>query len=517
LATTSTTALGRLDDTTRVAMLIAAIAIIRVAVATLTPMSGDEAYYWLWSRRLELSYFDHPGMVAYWIAASTALFGTSELGLRLPSVLAAAAVTWLTFDTARTAFPGTRAGWLAALWLNATILFAAAGIIITPDTPLLVFWMLALWALVRLLNRGGAHWMLVAGVALGLGFDSKYTMVLMAPGILATFLLFPAARVWWRRPLLYGTVVLAAVCTLPVVVWNARHDWASFQKQWAHGFADTVADPLKNLTSFLSAQFGVVTPLILLFCLWGLGWALWAGWRQRRPDWFLLGATSAPVLLFFAHHSLEGSVQAHWAGPAYLAGCIAAAGAWTTLGEAARRRWNAAFVAAPVLGAVMVAAVYLQAATAILPLPPKADALSRLGGWGDVAAAVEEQRQQHPGAFVIASKHELVGLLAFLMPGHPLIMLTGNAEGPRQLNYGKAEIALLPGRDGLFVVRAGSGYAVEDVGQHFTDLTLVRTVERRWGRRVIDRYEIYFGRDYRPGMFQEPNSAAAKSGKRGLP
>ena len=44
-------------------------------LAVLVPPFDDEIYYWCWSQELRLSYYDHPGMVAYMIRASTAALG----------------------------------------------------------------------------------------------------------------------------------------------------------------------------------------------------------------------------------------------------------------------------------------------------------------------------------------------------------------------------------------------------------------------------------------------------------
>ncbi|OAN52398.1 glycosyl transferase [Paramagnetospirillum marisnigri] len=486
-------------------LLVAGLTLVRMGVAGSALLSGDEAYYWLWSRRLQLSYFDHPGMVAWWMAASTWVFGESELAVRLPAILASALVTGLVFDTARVAFGDVRAGLWAAAWLNATVLFGAAAVTVTPDPPLLAAWTTALWAMTRLMRQGRAVWIYVLGAALGLGFASKYTMVLIAPGILAVFLLFPEGRRWWRSPHFYLAIALAVACTAPVLVWNLTNDWVSFRKQLSHSFDTPVSSPLKSLGTFVGTQLGVVTPLVLGFALWGMGWALWAGWRRGRADWFLLGASSAPVLAFFLNHSLGGLVQPHWAGPAYLGGVMAAVGGWRSwpLGEGPRGRLGESlFKAAPLLGAVLLAVVYLQMATALLPVPPKSDPLGRLGGWDRVAEAVEEQRRLHPDAFVFVQKHEMSGLLTYYLPGHPKAYLTGSAGIPRIPSYDAGDVAGLRGRDALFVTRV-SPRGVEDAAKFFDRISLVGALDRSWGGRVIDRYEIWLAEGYRQGMFEE--------------
>ncbi len=501
---------ARLDHTAALAALVVVAVLLRAAVAGHSLLSGDEAYYWLWSRRLQLSYFDHPGMAAWWIAASTALFGVSELTVRLPAILSTALVTWMVYDATRVAFEDAVAGLWAAAWINVTILFGAAAVTATPDSPLLTFWAAALWAQIRLLRSGEVRWIYVLGAALGLGFLGKYTMVLAAPGVLAVFVLFPQGRIWWRRGHFYAAIVLAATCTAPVLVWNHLHDWVSFRKQLAHSFDTPVADPIGSLTTFLATQVGVVTPLILGFCLWGMAWALWAGWRRHRPEWFLLGASSAPVLAFFVHHSLGGLVQPHWAGPAYLGAIMAAAGGRSALRRGMGRAANAAFLAAPVLAVAMLLPVYLQMATAMLPIPPRIDALSRLGGWDGLAAAVSRQLDAHPDAFVYVQKHEISGLLTFYLPGHPIVFLTGSGGVPRIPSYGVADVARLPGRSGFFVTRTGT-MGVSDISRYFDKVTLVDTIERGWGGRAIDRYEIWLTEGYRPGSFGEDDNRRGSS------
>jgi len=484
------------------AAMVLGLTALRAVVAGNALLSGDEAYYWLWSRRLQLSYFDHPGMAAWWLALSTALAGPSELGVRLPSILSAALVSVLVFDTARLAFEDAWAGLWAAILINATVLFAASAVTATPDAPLLVFWSAALWAMVNLLKSGRPPWLYVLGAALGLGFASKYTMVLIAPGIVAVFLLFPQGRAWLRQRHFWQAIGLAVVCTLPVLVWNMLHDWVSIKKQLAHSFDAEVADSGKNLATFLATQVGVMTPLILPLCLGGMGWALWAGWRTRRPEWFLLGTCSAPVLAFFINHSLGGLVQPHWSGPAYLAAAMAAAGGWRILGQRAGPRLRRMVLAAPVLGFAMVGVSYLQMATAWLPIPVKMDTLSRLGGWDRLAGLVAEQMEAHPDAFVFVQKHEISGLLTYYIPGHPIAFLAGSAGVPRIPSYDAEDVATLAGRNGLFVTKA-SFRGVEDAGRNFAGMRMVASLERAWGGRVIDTYEIWLGEGYRPGGFEE--------------
>ena len=67
--------------------LLAVASALHLAIALLTPVSGDEAYYWDWSRQLDWGYYSKPPMIAWLIAASTSLIGSTTLAVRLPAVL----------------------------------------------------------------------------------------------------------------------------------------------------------------------------------------------------------------------------------------------------------------------------------------------------------------------------------------------------------------------------------------------------------------------------------------------
>jgi 4-amino-4-deoxy-L-arabinose transferase-like glycosyltransferase len=130
------------------------LTLLRLAIAASVPLIPDEAYYWVWSRGLAAGYPDHPPMVAIWIRLGTIVAGDGPLGVRLLSPLSVAIASLLLADAADHLLPGRGAGIRAAALLNATLLFGVGGILMTPDAPLLAFWIACLWALARLLGSG---------------------------------------------------------------------------------------------------------------------------------------------------------------------------------------------------------------------------------------------------------------------------------------------------------------------------------------------------------------------------
>src|SRR4051812_18757947 len=308
------------------AVLVIALTIIRLSVAAVIPLAPDEAYYWVWSRAPAPGYVDHPPMVALWIQAGTALTGQTALGVRLLGPLSAALASWLLYDAARTLFPGSRAGVMAVLLLNATLLLGVGSVIMTPDTPLLVFWTATLWAASRLAVGGSGKWWLAAGLFGGLALDSKYTALFLWIGIGLWVLLVPAMRPWLRRWQPWAACLLGLALFAPVLAWNAAHGWAGFLRQGGR-----VADwqPMRALgfvAELVGSQLGLATPLVWVLCMAALVVAARRAWQGRDPAWSLLTALSLPPVLVFVQHAIGDRVQGNWPAIIYPALAVAAGG-----------------------------------------------------------------------------------------------------------------------------------------------------------------------------------------------
>ena len=71
-----------------------------------------------------------------------------------------------------------------------------------------------------------------------------------------------------REPGPYVACVVATIVFLPVLRWNAAHDWVSFGFQLHHGLAaparrDAFA-PLKRMGDMIGGQAGLVSPILFV-------------------------------------------------------------------------------------------------------------------------------------------------------------------------------------------------------------------------------------------------------------
>src|SRR6202790_4021672 len=164
-----------------IVLTVLALVLLRLLAAAYTPLSFDEAYYWMWSKHLAGGYYDHPPGVAVVIRLGTMIAGDTEFGVRLVSILLALPMSWAVYRAASILFGGMRLAATAAILLNVTLMAAVGTLIVTPDAPLLVASSFVVFYLAKVLETGRGAWWLAVGAAVGFALLSKYTALLFAP------------------------------------------------------------------------------------------------------------------------------------------------------------------------------------------------------------------------------------------------------------------------------------------------------------------------------------------------
>ncbi len=291
--------------------------VLRLVYAGSVELMPEEAYYWNYSRHLDFGYLDHPPMVAWLIRLGTALFGQTEFGVRAGALCCGAVTSIFIYKLARNLFGETSA--LAALLLaQALPYFFLSGFLMTPDAPLASAWAASLYFLERALiaNRSRAWWL--AGICLGLGMISKYTIAVLVPVTMAFMLLDSPSRHWWRRIDPYVAGVLALAIFSPVLIWNAQHEWASFAFQTSRRLAEAHQFALHKL---IGSIIVLMTPTGLLAAIgvllvWPVGSEKLADASRERRLFTL--ATLLPLSVFAAF-SLRHEVKLDWTGALWTA------------------------------------------------------------------------------------------------------------------------------------------------------------------------------------------------------
>jgi 4-amino-4-deoxy-L-arabinose transferase-like glycosyltransferase len=404
----------------RAVWIAAAFTLARVPLAAMLELSPDEAYYWLWSKRLAWSYFDHPPMVAWLIAASTRVLGDGALAVRLPALLCSfVTVVALAAVARRVATPGraARGAEFTALLASVMPLMHAGAIVITPDAPAAAFWAISMWGMARVLD-GETAGFYIAGAALGAAMLSKYTTVVFGASMAGLVIFDPTLRAWLRRPAPWAGAVLGALIFSPVLVWNARHGWASFSFQIHHGTGGHGG--LQAGLEFFGAQIAIVTPMLaalLLLHVFSSGVS-----RTESANRFLT-ASIAPMFVLFTLLSFKSRGEANWAAFAYLGaavvGGLSAANAGADRELAAtngatpgkRTSWMAGLYASTViLGALASVIVSVHAVHPLVALP--ADRLQvEFHGWRDRVRAA--RAAAGPTGVLLGDSYRVAAELAY--------------------------------------------------------------------------------------------------------
>jgi 4-amino-4-deoxy-L-arabinose transferase-like glycosyltransferase len=247
---------------------VVALVLLRLVGAAWTPLTFDEAYYWIWSKNLAFGYYDHPPGVALVIRLGTMIAGDTELGVRLVSILLALPMSYAVYRTAEILFGGRQLAANATILLNVTLMAAVGTLIVTPDSPLLVASSFVLFFLAKVLESGRGVWWLAVGAAAGAALASKYTAMFFGPAILIWLISVPKLRRWLLSPWLYLGGLTALMVFSPVIFWNAEHGWVSFIKQLGRG--EVTSFKLSFIGELIPTQIAFATPLVFILGAMGL-------------------------------------------------------------------------------------------------------------------------------------------------------------------------------------------------------------------------------------------------------
>jgi 4-amino-4-deoxy-L-arabinose transferase-like glycosyltransferase len=374
---------------------LAALTAVRLAFAAVIPLTEDEAYYRLWAMHPQFGYYDHPPMVAWWLALGTRLVGDTPLGARLVPILASAVAGLLIFDIAQLAGLSSRTAGRAVAWYNAAPLVGFGAMLILPDAATTLFWCLTLWALLKSERTGLGAWWVLAGAAAGCAALSKYSALFLGPGVLWWLLRSADGRRKLQGPWPWVALLIAGGLFMTNVAWNAGHQWITFAKQFGrvapHGFK-----PLGPV-SFLIVLVLLSNPLTAPFLARALRAQLGPGGAKRAAGLDLVVISAVPFFAYLCLHSLHAEVEAHWPAPLYPSlAILAAAGADGPLSGGLRRLAKAA----PVVGLTLSTLALIHMAT------PRTDGLWRrdpshpLRGWTPFVRTVERLRVANGAAWI---------------------------------------------------------------------------------------------------------------------
>lgn len=218
---------ARRSDTAILAAIAAAFALAHILTNGNYGFHRDELQFLSDARHLDWGYVSYPPFTPFVQHIALSLFGLSLVGLRLFSVLAQAAVIFLTGLMARD-LGGSRLAQIAAaisIGLSGVPIFEATEFQYTSFS--FFWWVLVCWCCIRLLKSENPRWWLAIGAAIGFALESKYSIAFFVAGLLVGMALTSARR-WFLSKWFWAGVAIALLIFLPNILWLARHQWISY-------------------------------------------------------------------------------------------------------------------------------------------------------------------------------------------------------------------------------------------------------------------------------------------------
>jgi len=478
--------------------LLAALTLWRLGALALAapPLFFDEAQYWTWAQAPAFGYFSKPPLIAWGIAASTALFGDGMLAVRLPTLLCYPVAALLIFFAARTLYGDehrdARSG--ASIALVAALAYATLPTVsfyswaATTDAWLILCWALGTLALVRLRDSDSWRDWLLLGAAIGFGCLAKYAMLVFGVSAAAWLLLEQRARLKSVKP--YAAATLAAAILAPNIWWNAQHGFPTVRHTAEISHLDTAWFHLGPLLEFASSQFAVFGPILmgaLIAALIGLR-------RGVDPRTKLLLWLGLPMLALILVQAALARAFANWAQAAYVPLTILVV-AW--LMQRGARRW---LIASFALHVLFAGVVYHHAALFALAQyePPRAlDMTARMRPWPEAGAAIGAILEARGGTALLSDEREILAEVAYYARGSVPALAAFDREGTVGDHY-----RLLYGVDRsdwtrfLFVTRTLDAAALAPSFAQVTELQPLRIRVRSDRELVLRMYLVEGFRGY---------------------
>ncbi|MEJ1297221.1 MAG: glycosyltransferase family 39 protein [Candidatus Sedimenticola sp. (ex Thyasira tokunagai)] len=381
----------------------------------------DEAYYFWWSLKPDLGYYSKPPMVAWVIHFTTSLWGYSELAIKAGGLILYAAAATVVYAIGKTLYD-EKVGALSGITFICLPVVGLETMFMSTDAPLFFFWGLTVWLFIKARDDSGWGWWLATGGAAGLGLLSKYSMGVLAIGLLVYLLTSPNYRRLLADRRLWVAVLLAALILSPNLYWNYLNDFISFRHTAEISQLDRELFHPVQLVEFLAGQFVVFGPLMMFFFFrHGLAPSAFSDDRQQLLLWpalAMLGVISLQALMSRAYPN--------WAAPAFV---TATPFVVAMLVRRGAYRWLGAAIVINLLILSTIYHYHFIARTLDIELKRGKDPYSRMLGWRELSDKVSAVAENHPKARLTGRSRKLLANLGYYMKPQQLDPIAWNPGG----------------------------------------------------------------------------------------
>ena len=446
----------------------------------------DEAQYWTWSKNLEWGYYSKPPFLAWLINLFTSICGDTEICVRISSPILHSISA---FFIGLTCFNFTRnssASFIAAsIWILVPGISLSSGFIST-DVPLLFFTSIAIWAFSNILFlENNKLYYLILGLALALGFLSKYAIIYLIISLLIAVIIEKNILIKIKNnfSLLY---LLFVFCIFFLLIfnhlnWNYNNSFITAQHTLANANINGEGSSFKNLIKFFMEQFIVFGPLTLLFLLT----ILYKYNKLSVEERILIFLTFTPLLLVMLQAFISRA-HANWAAIAYVPATVL-----VTLQIV--KYWPRTKVI--YYGIITISLLFVV----LIPLSSKhnfgLDPFKKYRGWSNLGLEISNVYLSYPSAVLITDDRRVMAEALYYMKNKPKKWVRWNADGYIHDHY-----ELVTKHDDL-KNEIGIMVSSEPNNKHFVSsfkkVTFIKDIYRNISKQKNKEYKVWLLEGYK--------------------
>jgi hypothetical protein len=474
---------------------VGAIILLRLIFIGVMGLMPQDAYYDFYGEHLALSYYDHPPAIAYILRLFTEIFGMKVFALKLADSFISLLSLIFFYKLARF-FLGKQGAQKALLLFFSTLMLTILSLISTPDTPLVLFWIVSLLSLYQAIFLGKNLWWIWSGIFIGLSFDSKYTAIFLLFGLFVFLLSSTKYRRLPLSPWLWLCLLCFLITILPVIIWNVQNDFASFRFQSQNRMKSMsgVHIDLLNFAGVIGHQSAILIP-ILFFSLIYFLFRLFRKYKLKiysipQEKLFLL-CFFLPVFIGFLCLSFIYWVKLNWMIPAYISAII----------------WVSAYISKRWIRYQLIFSLIIHVVLAIevifYPVEIKSD--DTWIGWSDLANSVQALKKIYPDNFIFsADDYKTSAELNFYLNE---MVYSQNIIGRRalQFDFVGSDLGSLKGKNALFIDSDPSlSYLPEnkplppEISQYFDSVKPLDPIFIKKSGRIVRQFFVYECENYHP-------------------
>ncbi len=457
----------------------------------------DEAYYFDWSRHLDIGYYSKPPMVAWLNFISTHVFGVNEFAVRFFAALLGTASVAVVYLLAKDMFDENMAFFTGAMALF-TPANCALSFIMTIDPPLVFFGTLALYFLWKAIDSSkDLIYFTLSGLCTGLAILSKQMMILYLILVPLFFVFNKDLRHKLQSPGFIIFIVFSLCALFLPIYWNYQHGWVTLQENLHHLSKNpSLIKTMQSFFEYIGGQLMLITPIFGFIVYYSIFKGLYEfkNFDLRYKFLFIFGGV--PLILFILG-SLKQRINANWPALFYPPALIFAAGYIYEYKKDLLRLLNTGLTIAYVFVFLTYITPFVFSIDTLSGL--KIDPTTRGKGWKELAQQFDKIYSNYvkKDIFILSERRDTISELAFYLPDHPYIY-----KWDRNRDVVKDQYEVWGGpdkgyieKDSLMIFKKKTD--IRSLNAFFKTINKIKDIKIKIGKNSSRNYSVYLGKGFK--------------------